>query len=270
MYEFKFVFQTPSPCATVYTPKDIFSYISITPWITVPLAILATSTSPVPLTCSLALRIPQITHLPGSLLQQTPVEGIPLLYPSLFGHLNTYLDTPLPPQSSTALPNKVRRLLSLSCPCDSVSWEKDVINLPFLWNFASVESAFGSAFLIQPFDCLADLCCFFAYLSLDFLFCLAWEHVKEHRSHTSLYMFCMKWYICNNLLPQESNQILSLLDSGDKQGMVAVIFLYMQTLELMTGMKVERKYFDCGFMTLWWHYFLIRVRTWQHNSVIMW
>lgn len=75
--------------------------------------------------------------------------------------------------------------------------------------------------------------------------------MKEHISHTSLYMFYMKWYICNNLLPQESNQILSLLDSEDKQGMVAVIFLYMQTLELMTGMKVERKYFDCGFMTLW-------------------
>lgn len=75
--------------------------------------------------------------------------------------------------------------------------------------------------------------------------------MKEHRSHTSLYMFYMKWYICNNLLPPESNQILSLLDSEDKQGMVAVIFLYMQTLELMTGMKVERKYFDCGFMTLW-------------------
>lgn len=75
--------------------------------------------------------------------------------------------------------------------------------------------------------------------------------MKEHRSHTSLSMFYMKWYICNNLLPQESNQILSLLDSENKQGMVAVIFLYMQTLELMTGMKVERKYFDCGFMTLW-------------------
>lgn len=75
--------------------------------------------------------------------------------------------------------------------------------------------------------------------------------MKEHRSHTSLSMFYMKWYICNNLLPQESNQILSLLDSENKQGMVAVIFLYMQTLELMTGMKVERTYFDCGFMTLW-------------------
>lgn len=77
--------------------------------------------------------------------------------------------------------------------------------------------------------------------------------MKEHRSHTSLithYEFYMKWYICNNLLPQESNQILSLLDSEDNQGMVAVIFLYIQTLELMTGMKVERKYFDCGFMTL--------------------
>lgn len=133
--------------------------------------------APVPLTCSLALgprdspdHSPAWLSAPANTCRRnSPPVSFSVWTPQhLPGHSPS-------PQSSTALPNKVRRMLvifayslqqlphlylcfgnsspvlSLSCLCDSVSWEKDEINLPFLWNFPSVESAFGSAFSIQPY-----------------------------------------------------------------------------------------------------------------------